>query len=117
MNKAQQIIQKYDLHSDDYVLNSDPEMSPMMFIQKKYLPHVGEGWYGMDGLGDNLPLVWYKVLDEFLQYVKDDYPDFEIQQIKVKYGGIRIYLGKVPPHIDNECQELSEALYSHDLVY
>ena len=41
----------------------------------------------------NVPRVWTDVLDEFLCWLETQCPDFEIHQIKMKLGGVRIYLG------------------------
>ena len=57
----------------------------------KWAYRVGKGWYGF-ALG-NVPRVWTDVLDEFLCWLETQRPDFEIHQIKMKLGGVRIYLG------------------------
>jgi hypothetical protein len=57
----------------------------------KWAYRVGKGWYGF-ALG-NVPRVWTDVLDEFLSWLETQCPDFEIHQIKIKLGFVRIYLG------------------------
>jgi hypothetical protein len=57
----------------------------------KWAYRVGKGWYGF-ALG-NVPRVWTDVLDEFLCWLETHRPDFEIHQIKMKLGSVRIYLG------------------------
>ena len=57
----------------------------------KWAYRVGKGWYGFN-LG-HIPPVWTKMLDEFLCWLEIQCPDFEIHQIKMKLGGVRIYLG------------------------
>ena len=57
----------------------------------KWAYRVGKGWYGF-ALG-NVPRVWTDLLDEFLSWLEIQCPDFEIHQIKMKFGFVRIYLG------------------------
>jgi hypothetical protein len=57
----------------------------------KWAYRVGKGWYGFN-LG-HIPPVWTEMLDEFLCWLEKQRPDFEIHQIKMKLGGVRIYLG------------------------
>jgi hypothetical protein len=57
----------------------------------KWAYRVGKGWYGFN-LG-HIPPVWTKMLDEFLCWLEIQCPDFEIHQIKMKLGSLRIYLG------------------------
>jgi hypothetical protein len=57
----------------------------------KWAYRVGKGWYGFN-LG-NVPRVWTDVLDEFLCWLETQCQDFEIHQVKMKLGGLRIYLG------------------------
>ena len=56
----------------------------------KWAYRVGKGWYGFS-LGD-VPRVWTDVLDEFLCWLESQCPDFEIQQIKMKIGSVRVYV-------------------------
>ena len=57
----------------------------------KWAYRVGKGWYGFN-LG-HIPPVWTEMLDEFLCWLEIQQPDFEIHQIKMKLGSVRIYLG------------------------
>ncbi len=65
-------------------------MSDLLLFQK-WAYRVGKGWYGFD-LGD-VPRAWTDILDDFLSWLESQCPDFEIHQVKMKGGGIRIYLG------------------------
>ena len=58
---------------------------------QKWAYRVGKGWYGFS-LG-NVPHVWRFVLDEFLEWLEKQCPDFEIHQVKMKFRSMRIYLG------------------------
>ena len=81
---------------------------------QKWAYRVGKGWYGF-ALG-NIPRVWTEVLDDFLCRLEIQCPDFEIHQIKMKGGGVRIYLGTknnfvIPDeHIRSEIFELQHLL-------
>jgi hypothetical protein len=62
-----------------------------LLLFSKWAYRVGKGWYGFN-LG-HIPPVWTEMLDEFLSWLEIQRPDFEIHQIKIKSGGVRIYLG------------------------
>jgi hypothetical protein len=75
----------------------------------KWAYRVGKGWYGFS-LGD-VPRVWTDVLDQFLCWLEIQCPDFEIHQIKMKLGGVRIYLGTKTNFVipdENICSEISQ---------
>ena len=57
----------------------------------KWAYRVGKGWYGFN-LG-HIPPVWTEMLDEFLCWLEIQRPDFEIHQIKMKFGVLRFYVG------------------------
>jgi hypothetical protein len=65
--------------------------SPDVLLFSKWAYRVGKGWYGFD-LGD-VPRVWGDVLDDFLSWLETQCPDFEIHQIKIKVGRLRVYIG------------------------
>jgi len=68
---------------------SDRYISDILMFSK-WAYRVGKGWYGFN-LGD-VPRVWTDVLDEFLCWLEIQCPDFEIQQIKMKIGSVRVYV-------------------------
>jgi hypothetical protein len=61
-----------------------------LLLFSKWAYRVGKGWYGFN-LG-HIPPIWTEVLDEFLSWLETQCPDFEIQQIKTKFGPLRIYI-------------------------
>ena len=69
---------------------SDSYLSDLLLFSK-WAYRVGKGWYGFS-LGD-VPSVWTDMLDEFLSWLETQCPDFEIHQVKIKLGGLRLYLG------------------------
>lgn len=54
---------------------------------------IGPGWYT---LVENLDTELTKILG----------PDYEIHQIKEKFGGLRYYIGGVPPEVTEEVYKL-----------
>ena len=62
-----------------------------LLLFSKWAYRVGKGWYGFN-LG-HIPRVWTEMLDEFLCWLEKQRPDFEIHQIKIKMGSVRIHLG------------------------
>ena len=115
---ARKILEKYD--PKDLTENrgsQDP-------IPEKWREHVGKGWYGFD-MGwapDN----WFKIIDEFLDQIKQVDPDFQIHQIKIKFGGIRIYLGfsgkitedkSIYSYVNQQVSILEHELFHESLIY
>ena len=130
MNKAEELIEKYSLKPDSYYhVDFNPYLeeyrdsvmhicnSKMNELQEKFKQRIPKGWYGFKGLGFPTPLEWFKVLEEFLNYVEQQCPDFEIYQIKIKFGGIRIYLGNISKEIQQEIFELTSAMVDAKLIY
>lgn len=129
---AQQLIKKYNLAADSYYTQSayldtypikDEKFGEYIDfacreeeLKIKWASNIPTPWYGFN-LGHPTPEIWFKVIDEFLVFVKDQYPDFEIYQIKLKMGGIRIYIGNVPISISNEIHELEAVLYDKFLIW
>jgi hypothetical protein len=81
---------------------------------RKYVPR---GWYGFE-LAD-VPMVWYKIINEALEYFDTKYKLLEIHQIKLKYGGLRFYI--LCERQNNECldeiDELEDAMYDERLIW
>lgn len=80
----------------------------------KWAYRVGKGWYGFN-LG-HIPPVWTEMLDEFLGWLEIQCPDFEIQQIKMKLGSVRVYVDAktndkaLNDAIQAECWKLTDLL-------
>lgn len=124
---AQQLIKKYNLAADSYYSESPYNKKSLLEISsegitveanlyEKWKPNIPDGWYGLS-VGWPVPLVWYSVIGEFLDYVKLEKPDFQLLQIKIKYGGIRIHLDNVPLSIYKEADELEVVLYDKFLIW
>jgi len=134
MSKAEELIKKYKLIPDHYydfpaypldfkpytdVMEEDANFCKYKFkaLKEKYKNRVPDRWYGFDGLGNPTPYVWYEALEEFLEYVEQQCPQFEIYQIKIKFGGIRIYLGNISEEIQQDISKLTSVMTDAKLVY
>lgn len=127
---AQQLIKKYNLAADSYYTKSP--YNKKYFFEKaeeglkielsedklfsKWESRIPDGWYGFS-IGFPAPLVWYKAIDEFLDYVKLQNPDFQVLRIKTKYGSIRIYLNNVSESIQKEVDQLEAVLSDKYLIW
>ena len=57
-------------------------------LLNKWKHKISSGFYGFDGL----PEEWCHIIDFALTRIDKQDSDFEIQQIKVKFGGCRFYI-------------------------
>ena len=62
----------------------------------KWKSYIPRGWYGFS-LGEPCPDSWYSIINEFLEYIvklqdEKKISNFEIHQIKIKFGGLRFYV-------------------------
>lgn len=134
MNKADEIIKKYNLAPDSYypdevnpydfrtgkLTDMDNRIAEQYGLYRTYThkwkDYVPEKWYGWGGLGNPTPAIWYRAIDEFLEYVKEIDPEFKILYIKIKLGGLRI-------GIDTKCdiiqdiRKLETSMYDNKLIY
>lgn len=113
---ANNIIEKYNLSN----LEVDEDFHKK--IKDKWIDHVGEGWYGY-AIND-CPTVWGKVVDDFLTELKTVDPNFSIHQIKIKFGGLRLYLGlssdvekEFKEHINEQINILENKLFNESLIF
>lgn len=115
---ARKILENYN--SKDLTVNIELESS----IINKWKDHVCEGWYGI-AIG-HCPIGWYYIIDEFLDQIDKVDPKFEIHQIKLKLGGIRIYLSfsdevnknyGVISHINQQTAILEHELFHESLIF
>ena len=84
-------------------------------LQEKYKEYIPQGWYGFS-LGSPTPHSWFEIIDEFLAYLvslqyEDKITNFEIHQIKTKFGGIRFYVSY--SCLDEELDEFLELQISY----
>lgn len=84
-------------------------------LQNKYENRVPQGWYGLDC--SCWPINWLNALEEFLAELEKDSPDFEVHQIKLKWGGARIYLDNLSAEAWKAVDELENVMYDENLIY
>ena len=61
------------------------------YFLRKYSEYVPHGWYGFS-IGTPIVPEWLDILDEILELCTELDQDFEIHQVKLKFGGIRFYV-------------------------
>lgn len=61
------------------------------FFLKKYKEHISHGHYGFS-IGTPTNPKWNELMDEILEYCVSKDPNFEIQQIKIKFGFMCFYV-------------------------
>ena len=82
----------YQLIADipEVALNFKSEKNDMFFI-KKYKEHISHGHYGFS-IGSSTNPKWNELMDEILEFCISKDPNFEIQQIKIKFGFMCFYV-------------------------
>ena len=96
-------------------------------LLEKYRQYIPKGWYGFS-LGSPVPLSWYKIIDDFLIYLvsleqTNKIQDFEIHQIKLKFGGLRFYVSykcedeELREFIELQIDRLENSLFDEKLIY
>jgi len=90
------------------------------WLIKKWGKHIPKGWYGFDGINE----LWGRIIDDFLEELVKDFPNLEIHQIKLKFGGLRFYVGLNDFSDSKKCaianhniDKLEDALFSETLIY
>ncbi len=124
---VEELKQKYNLKPNSYYSDSpytDNEFNKIRraetdLLEKelmdKWKDRIPKGWYGFSL--SPCPKIWFKVIDEFLEWVKERNPDFEIHQIKAKFASIRFYIGSVGIETEDACLKLEELLTDRYLIY
>jgi hypothetical protein len=87
------------------------------YFLKKYGAYIPKGWYGFS-IGTPIVPVWCEIIDKILEIcVLADY-HFEINQIKLKFGGIRFYVNsQVIKDIDEVESLIEKTLHDNALIY
>jgi len=86
-------------------------------LNKKYRKHIPKGWYGFD-IGTPIVPVWMEIIDKIVEACVAIDPDFEIHQIKLKFGGICFYCGSniIDDLHEVECI-IANNLFDRALIY
>lgn len=61
------------------------------YLVNKYREHIPQGWYGF-AIGHPIIPEWCEIIDKTLELCIQIDPDFEIHQIKLKFGRICFYV-------------------------
>jgi hypothetical protein len=90
------------------------------FLINKYKSRIPRGWYGFSGIHKS----WSPIIQEFLDYVEAHCPDYEIHQIKSKFGGLRFYVNlgtkadeQTQKYVEKQIAKLEDWLRHEDLCY
>jgi hypothetical protein len=108
LDKVQEVFNQYDLKpielpkefKDVYLfLKAYPEFGKDFKseiddndLNTKYRKHIPKGWYGFD-VGTPIVPQWMEIIDKIVEGCTAFDPDFEIHQIKLKFGYICFYCG------------------------
>jgi len=93
-----------------------PPHTDWYFIQA-YANHIPKGWYGFS-MGTPTPKAWFDFIDEALKYLISLDPDFEIHQIKIKWGALHFYCASNVIEDLNDIEYfLLENMFSEKLIY
>ena len=123
-----ELIKKYDLKEDSYYTES-PYSKPRneeesafcnkeyKRLNEKFKNHIPKGWYGFGGLGYPIPLIWFKVLEEFTDNLVEAFPDIELLQIKIKFSGLRFYTNSNLSKVREAISKLEKVLSDKFLIY
>lgn len=137
------ILQKYngftnywypDVEEDNIYINPDISKKysegcseKEIYLLDKWRDRIPKGWYGFS-LGSPCPHDWYKIIDEFLDYLvelekQDKIEKFEINQIKIKFGGLRFYVScgcadeEFEEFVKLQINKLENHLFDKKLIY
>jgi hypothetical protein len=95
---------------------------PDLYLFMHWAYRVEKGWYGF-ALGRDVPIVWTRIIHDFLEELEKEAPDFKIHQIKLKFGGLRFYVDlrlddkDKSKAIHEEIHKLCNTLSDDRLVY
>lgn len=107
------IIKKYKLAPNSYTLND--VKSDYGLFEDTWNNHCDGNYWNWELSG--LPETWINALQEILEIVKQHNPRFIIYQVKLKYGGIRIYLGNINGATEKAIQDVTELLFDEKLIW
>ena len=106
----------------DYKKINNGNLNPDVYLFQKWHEKIAPKWYGFS-LSNDVPFIWATIIDEFLIWLEKECPNFEIHQIKLKWGGLRFYVSvenvtkKQFTNIHDEISKLEDWLQNPALVY
>jgi hypothetical protein len=122
MEIIKQLTEKYNLSPNSYckqnIWRGEPSAESVERYNKlkqKWQNHVGKGWYGFSL--ERMPVLVYDVIDEFLDWLKIEEPNFEIHQIKQKFSYTRIHIGSIKNSNFEVIHKLEDLLVDKNFQY
>jgi hypothetical protein len=136
LNEVEEIFAKYDLkpiqlpdgykNLYDYLYHNKEEKDNSIdyvsltndtYLNEKYADYIPHGWYGFD-IGTPIIPAWMEILDEIVELCTENDQDFEIHQIKLKYGGMRFYVhSDIIEDIHEVEMRIEDKLFDVALIY
>lgn len=133
LDKVIEIFNQYDLkpivlpdgHINIYsFLNAHPEFRKEYETEKndfyfinKYRKYISERNYGFS-IGTPIVPEWNEIIEKILEICIDADPNFEIQQIKIKFGGMCFYVQtNIIKDINDVEKLIMEKMYDKALIY
>lgn len=118
-NIFEDIINKYKLEPNTYeadLIGSNEESTVWLEqFREKWQARFVSGYWNLEISG--LPQRWLDAIDEALDLIEIESPEFKIAQIKIKFGGIRINLFDISSQVFYSLQELERVLYDDRFYY
>jgi hypothetical protein len=115
-NGFKNIYEYHDKNPEDCTFIYNPEITDR-YLNEKYADYIPHGWYGFD---ISVPIIpeWMNIIDEIVELCTEIDQDFEIHQIKLKFGAIcfYVYSGIIEDTNDVEVLILNK-LYDKALIY
>mgnify|MGYP003644601362 FL=1 len=117
-----ELTKRFNLARNSYVAKEEKDgivpnknYSVGSFLDAKWSHIVPEGWYGF-ALSPQDPLVFYIVVDVLTEYLNSKIEDFEVHQVKIKFGGLRYYTNVTEEYYPL-VQEIEALLHDDELIY
>lgn len=120
--KINKLIQKFSLKENSYYTSSpyDGKFSSISASELQLLENwqyrAKKGWYGIS-IGQPAPDSWFLFLNEFFKLVEKNSPNFEILQVKIKFGSIVIYLENVSKEVHDSIDMIQKVMCDKFLIY
>ena len=88
-----------------------------LYFNEKYKEFITKGYYGFS-INSYMSENWREIIDNLVDLFITNDPNFEIHQIKIKFGGVRFYVvSKVIEDLFEINELIEEKLYSPYLMY
>jgi len=84
-NNVYCFLKEYPNFKKDFETNKDD-----FYLFDKYRSYVPRGWYGFS-IGTPIIPIWNEIIEQILDLCIENDPNFEIHQIKIKFGTICFY--------------------------